>query len=777
MSRKLRSNIFVFCFAGIVVLVCIYLYISSNRTDNSKYTSIRDNYSNKTRDNGIEVQSPNTLSIFEDEVDREKNRAFSEEEKLLDSHARMLILLERIRMESDRDNVYVGEVALNSVISRSAELETGSKIIPDLRIYQAIFLRNLGRNDEALSVLLELHDILRNIDHPRKTQVSFEAGLTYLRLAEDQNCVDNHTSESCILPIRGGGVHADKNYALQAIEYFKETLTLSPNHTRAIWLMNISAMAAGVHPDGVQEKHVIPAASFESQVLFPKFHNVAVPVGLGTMSLSGGSIADDLNGDDLLDIVVSGWGPNEQLRIYLNTRNGTFIESSEDAGIMGILGGLNLNQADYDNDGDVDIFVMRGAWLEGFGDHPNSLLQNDGTGHFRDVTFDAGLGNAFYPTQTSTWGDFDNDGHLDLFVGNERNPCQLFSNNGDGTFTEIAQTAGIQSSRFTKAVMSGDYDNDRYLDLYVSNLGEPNQLFHNNGDGTFTDVAPELGVTEPTDSFPGWFWDFNNDGALDIYVAQYSFDSVPIFKSYMGQPYTPVSDRLYRGDGQGGFKDVTIEQRLNTPTMPMGSNFGDLDNDGYPDFYLGTGNTNFDALMPNLMFLNQGGTGFSNVTTAGGFGHLQKGHGVAFADLDNDGDQDVFIEMGGAFLGDGYMNALFENPGFSNHWIKIKLVGISSNRAGIGARIRCTIYEQNTQRDVYKWVNSGGSFGASPLRQEIGLGKADTIDVLEVYWPTSDTTQQFLDVGVDQYIEITEDQDEYRTIPQVRLYFNKEMQM
>ena len=204
----------------------------------------------------------------------------------------------------------------------------------------------------------------------------------------------------------------------------------------------------------------------------------------------------------------------------------------------------------------------------------------------------------------------------------------------------------------------------------------------------------------------------------------------------------------------------------------MGANFGDLDNDGYPHFYLGTGYPAFDALMPNLMFHNLGGTGFSDVTTAGGFGHLQKGHGVAFADLDNDGDQDVFIEMGGAYLGDAYMNALFENPGFSNNWLTVKLIGTTSNRSAIGARIRCAISEGEAKRNVYTWVNSGGSFGAKPLRQEIGLGKATKVDVLEVYWPTSDTTQRFVDVEVNQFIEITEGQDAYRTLPQKQLSFH-----
>ena len=147
-------------------------------------------------------------------------------------------------------------------------------------------------------------------------------------------------------------------------------------------------------------------------------------------------------------------------------------------------------------------------------------------------------------------------------------------------------------------------------------------------------------------------------------------------------------DCLYQGIGNGQFTEVAAEKNLRRVTQPMGCNFGDLNNDGFLDFYLGTGFPEYESVVPNLMFLNDRGDRFLDVTTSGGFGHLQKGHGVAFADLDNDGDQDVFQELGGWYAGDGYGNALFENPGFGNRWITIQLVGTRSNRSAIGARIR-----------------------------------------------------------------------------------------
>jgi hypothetical protein len=198
----------------------------------------------------------------------------------------------------------------------------------------------------------------------------------------------------------------------------------------------------------------------------------------------------------------------------------------------------------------------------------------------------------------------------------------------------------------------------------------------------------------------------------------------------------------------------------------MGSNFGDLDNDGYPDFYLGTGYPPYHSVMPNVMYRNREGRGFSDVTYAGGFGHLQKGHGVAFADFDNDGDQDVFQQMGGAYPGDRFGNALYENPGFGNHWITIRLEGVRSNRSAIGARIRAVVAGERGagRRSIYRHVNSGGSFGGNPLRQTIGLGRAARIERLEILWPATGSTQTFTDLPADRAIHIVEGERAYSTL-------------
>jgi hypothetical protein len=190
----------------------------------------------------------------------------------------------------------------------------------------------------------------------------------------------------------------------------------------------------------------------------------------------------------------------------------------------------------------------------------------------------------------------------------------------------------------------------------------------------------------------------------------------------------------------------------------------DLDGDGRHHQYQGPGYPGYEALLPNQKSLNDGAGGYVDVTAAGGFGHLQKGHGVSFADLDGDGDVDVHAQMGGAFPGDAFGNALFLNPGFGNAWVTVHLRGEQSNHFGIGARIRCRVTAGGGERLIHRTVGSGGSFGANPVtRTLIGLGRAERIDELEVHWPTSGTTQTFADVPVGGAVLVVEGQDELRT--------------
>ncbi len=681
-----------------------------------------------------------------------------------EGHARMLEMLQRVRERGARENPYTGSdvnanqrVALERLADDAPSAERAR-----LELAVGADELRLGRNEAAVEHLANAHRLARGAD----TEIAFQLAVAYLRLGESQNCIDHRDPASCLLPIRDGGVHREQSAARSAFRLFAEVLARRPHHLAARWLLNLSAMAFGEHPGAVPPAHAIPPDRFEAEGPFRRFRDVAAGKGLATVSLSGGVVADDLDGDEWLDIVVSDWSPSGQLRLFRNRQGRDFAERTAESGLSGLFGGLNLVQADYDNDGQLDLFVLRGAWLESVGrQYPNSLLRNLGDGRFRDVTFAAGLGDEHYPTQTAAWADYDGDGHLDLFVGNEDAPSQLFQNQGDGTFRDVAEAVGVTNADFAKAAVWGDYDADGRPDLYVSNFGGPNRLFRNNEDGTFTDMAFELGVDLPFRSFPAWFWDYDNDGSLDLFVSGYEWDVRDVAASYLGLPALETeTDRLYRGDSRGGFLEVGESVGVARITQPMGSNFGDVDNDGFLDYYLGTGYPAYEGLMPNLLVSNEGGRRFVDVTAEAGVGHLQKGHGVAFADFDHDGDQDLFVELGGAYAGDVYANALFENPGTDNGWIAVRLVGTESNRSAIGARVRAEFTERGRKRSVYRWVSSGGSFGANPLRVHIGLGQSESVDALEVQWPTTGARQRFENILANTYVVIEEGDDDYRVV-------------
>ncbi len=680
-------------------------------------------------------------------------------------HARMLRALEEVRIQSAAENIYTGSAVLVSVRSKLSALPDRAPAAQRARLLLSIGRDDLrlGDSEQAVEHLLEAYELTGGSD----TEVTFQLALAFLRLGELRNCIRHRDAESCILPIRSGGIHKEQAGARGAVRYLTEVLERNPDDLAARWLLNVAAMLIDEYPSAVRPSLRIAPKRFEAEAGVERFKDIAADRGLDTVSLSGGVIADDFDNDGWLDVVVSDWSPNGQLRYFRNRGDGSFEERSHEAGFAGLYGGLNLVQADYDNDGWTDILVLRGAWLGEVGrKYPNSLLRNLGGGHFRDVTFKAGLATEHHPTQAAAWADYDNDGHLDLFIGNEYAPSQLFRNLGSGTFEEVAEAAGVTNDDFAKAAVWGDYDTDGDPDLYVSNFGGPNRLYRNNGDGSFTDVAGGLDLTLPLRSFPSWFWDYNNDGALDLFVSGYEWNVSDVAASYIGLPALETElDRLYEGDGQGGFREVGAVTGTARITQPMGSNFGDIDNDGFLDYYLGTGYPAYEGLMPNLLLRNLNGERFADVTAATGVGHLQKGHGVAFADFDHDGDQDLFVELGGAYSGDLYANALFENPGTENRWIALRLTGTRSNRSGIGARVRADIVENGIRRSVYRWVNSGGSFGASPLRQHLGLGQARTIEILEVHWPTSGVTQRFEDVPSNAFIAIEEGNPEYDTLP------------
>src|SRR6266852_926292 len=528
----------------------------------------------------------------------------------------------------------------------------------------------------ALAVLEELQNEVKTWPASFVEAAKADLAFAYFRLGEIQNCATNHNADSCLFPIQGKGVHRQRLGATEAAKLYTELLsdpgTDTENSLSYRWLLSLSYMTLGQYPDKVPRRWLIPPDAFKSDYDIGRFQDVAAERGVSEFGVAGGVILEDFDNDGHLDLMISHMGVRDQLEYFHNNCDGTFTDVTAEAGLL-----------------------------------------------------------SYYPTQAATWADVNNDGFLDLFVGNEidrervqwpagAKNFELYLNNRDGTFTEVGEASGIRLEGMIKAAVWGDIDNDGWQDLYVSILGRPNHLFRNLGAQSggvpkFADVTARAGVAEPLVSFTCWFWDYDNDGWLDLFVSGYSATLPNMVREYIGQKEQAKGERprLYRNNKDGTFTDVSREARLDRLLLTMGANFGDLDNDGWLDFYLGTGAPPLITLVPNRMFRNDHGRSFQDGTTSGGFGNLQKGHAVAFGDIDGSGNQDVVEVMGGAYSADKYWTSIYKNPGHGNHWVKLRPVGVKSNRFAVGARIRLVVAGENgASREIFSAVSSGGSFGA-----------------------------------------------------------------
>lgn len=647
-------------------------------------------------------------------------------------------------------------------------------------------LLNAGETERAIASIMKFINSLPNSEniHDENRELYEMLGITFLRKAEQENCIENHSEESCIMPIQGKGIHTKTEGSSNAIGVYQKILKSYPNDLQSRWLLNVAYMTLGRYPDDVPTKWLIPDLASKKTTDFSRFRNVATGLGLDIDKLAGGVIAEDFDNDGFIDLMVSSWGMLDQIRFFKNKGDGTFSEQTEASGLKGVTGGLNLTQGDFNNDGFVDFAILRGGWKyrPEWGILPNSLIQNNGNGTFTDVTIAAGM-YSVRPCKTAVWLDFNADGWLDLFVGNEsiegksRFPCELFANNGDGTFTDIAPKIGMDVVIYSKGVSSADINKDGLPDIYISSLTSANHLYVNRGgssleDWRFEEIGAKAGVQNPIHSFPSWFYDYNNDGWEDIFVfpfdiTAYKKQGGEVAADYLSLPFKAELPAIYQNNGDETFTNVTKEMGLEKALHTMGCNYGDLDNDGFLDFYLATGAPDYRAIVPNRMFRNREGKAFDDVTIAGNFGHLQKGHGVAFADLDNDGDQDVYVVMGGSFSGDNAQNALFENPGNENKWITIQLEGTKSNRSAIGSKIIVSVTtSKGEKRKIYNTVSDGASFGCNSLQQEMGLGDAASIDNVEVIWANgSPAATAYGALEMNQKVKIIEGNSSVEVIP------------
>jgi len=304
----------------------------------------------------------------------------------------------------------------------------------NLAAYNGDMETAVARLEAAYRSLNQIMDFLPN-GPEAKLHLEEEIGVSYMRLGELQNCRANHNAQMCIIPLSIQGQHKLTLGSEKAIEYFNKYLAGNPNNLEVRWLLNIAYMTLGKYPADVPARFLIPPAAFQSKEDIGRFTDVAMPAGIDAVGEAGGVIMDDFDNDGFLDVIISNADPCDTLHYYHNNGDGSFSDWTAKSGLAAQPGALNIIQTDYNNDGWLDLFVMRGGW-----DLPmhNSLLRNNGDGTFTDVTAPSGLDSGAFRTHSAAWADFDNDGFLDVFIGHEDGPSQLFRNKGDGTFEDVS---------------------------------------------------------------------------------------------------------------------------------------------------------------------------------------------------------------------------------------------------------------------------------------------------------------------------------------------------
>ena len=506
-------------------------------------------------------------------------------------------------------------------------------------------------------------------------------------------------------------------------------------------------------------------------------------------TMTGGAAMLDYDGDGFLDIFfVNGAaltvpmeggavprksGPQYWDRLFHNKGDGTFEDVTEKAGVKGKTFGMGVAVGDYDNDGDPDLYVTGFPF--------NTLYRNNGDGTFADATEEAGVAGGNWSTSTC-FVDYDNDGYLDLLVARymdwdfdkniwcggrgpgQRSYCHpdefpaihhlVYRNNHDGTFTDVSEASGFAASPGKGlGIAFNDYDRDGQLDILVANDATAQQLFHNNGGGSFEEIGMLLGLAYDEDgrAYAGMgadFQDYDNDGWPDIFLNALARQHYSLYRNDEGA--------FYYNSGPTGIASIT---QLHSG---WGAHFVDFDNDGWKDIFVAQGHVmdNIEITQPELnyrepplMMRNWSGK-FADVSMQLGEGFRVKtaSRGVAFGDLDNDGDVDFAINCL-----DCNAVILRNDAANGNHWLTIDTVGVRSNRDGIGARIYLVTPDGAEQ---YGIVTTTGSYcSASDKRVHFGLGGSETVKLLEITWP-SGRIQKLRNVSADQIVTVTEPGDD-----------------
>jgi tetratricopeptide (TPR) repeat protein len=548
-----------------------------------------------------------------------------------------------------------------------------------------------------------------------------------------------------------GSAHHHLRQYEQAVDAYKRAIDVlppaSPQRTVRQWNLRLAYMEAyNTYPGDLEPAYQIGFAALDEESPV-HFTDVAEEAGVGKKDRGRGVAWLDYDRDGDPDIFAA--GIQTPHGFYRNDGDGHFTDITAKAGLADPRGGWASIAADYDADGDPDIFVTREAWE---GTAPNSLYQNQGNGTFKDRGAQAGV-DGDDDSFMAVWTDYDNDGLPDLYVASgitgSKRPNRLYQNQGDGTFKDRGAQAGVDYRCKTLGVTCGDYDDDGDSDLYAIDVYAPNHLYRNDGQGAFSDVTAQAGVAKPTEgSYVGFFIDAEGDGDLDLFISAMNFYEDVVQSRVTGLALRPTRAYLYRNDGQGAFSDIAPQQGLARSFGSMGAGFGDIDYDGLVDIYLTNGGPIMSRFEPNILFHNRGDR-FADITVSAGVGNPGKGHGVGFADYDQDGDLDLYTAVGGHYPGDLWANSLYRNEGHINHWL-----GIDLGAAAIGARLRLRAQDLLSVVEV----NSGPGFGSTnSLSAEIGLGARSRIDTLEIRWPDG-AIEYHTDLEIDQFHHFAEQQ-------------------
>jgi hypothetical protein len=535
-----------------------------------------------------------------------------------------------------------------------------------------------------------------------------------------------------------------------------DALTASPNDERArVWLW-LTATKMGGYPEYIPfSQRMEMKAGFEKPSV--EFEDIAPKTGLDKTSGGRGVAVFDYDNDGLLDVAIA--CAHGGCNLYRNNGDGTFTDVSVRSGLDTAINPFIITVGDYNNDGYADLFITRLGFYAG----EAQLFRNNGDGTFTDVTVDAGL-KMWGPGFSASWVDYDRDGNLDLFVANNiggmfdrKTPNRLFHNNGDGTFTEVTEEAGLSTTWPTIGSAWGDYNDDGYPDLFLSNGLGRSQLYSNNGDGTFSDVSAEAGIDDNCFGSVCLWCDYDNDGLLDIVQFTWSDHEAVIHTMRHGEgPPDGKPLRIYHNNGEGTFTMRGRDIGLTGCWGTMSGNAGDFNNDGYLDLVLGNGSPRMDRLEPPIL-LESDGKRFHNITFAAGLPFGGKGHGSNMADLFGDGRLSVLLAAGGAYPGDLLTTRVFCPKRLPGNYLNVRLAGVTSNRSAIGARV-CL---EAGGRKQYREVSGGTNFGCLPFEQHFGLATATKVDAIQIRWPNG-LIQRFTGLPINDTVLFTEGKSEWQ---------------